>query len=94
MNIKGLNKAKVLAALYNRARPLGFGSLQYTPGDIGEKEAQEIWDRSRDKYWDYLGGRVMKIRLDRDEVSTQLYNRDNGPLAAEEALANMVEYGL
>ena len=94
MNIEGLNKAKVLAALYNNAKPLGLGSLQYSHGDMDEKEAEEILNRSSDKYFDYLGGRVMKIRLDKDDVSTHLYNRDNGPNAAEEAIANMVEYGL
>lgn len=39
INIKGLNKAKVLAALYNASKPLGLGILQYDPKDMSEKEA-------------------------------------------------------
>ncbi len=31
INIKGLSKAKVLAALYNASKPLGLGILQYDP---------------------------------------------------------------
>lgn len=84
MNIKGLSKAKVLAALYNQAQPLGMGMLQYTPEDMSEDEAQSILDRVTD--FDYVKGRVLKVNLSGDEVGTHLYNRDNGPGAAERAV--------
>lgn len=56
INIKGLNKAKVLAALYNASKPLGLGILQYDPKDMSEKEAAELLKEQ--SYFDYLKGRV------------------------------------
>ena len=53
MNIQGLDKAAVLAALYNRARPQGMGFLHYDPKPMTVEEAQKIiW--GGDGYFDYL----------------------------------------
>ncbi len=89
MNIKGLNKAEVLAALYNNARVHGMGFLQAKDGDMIKEEAQMWLDRTEDKYFDYLHGRVMKIRISGDEINTRLYNRDNGDGAAEKIIENL-----
>jgi len=89
MNIKNKNKAKVLAALYNNACVLGLGALNATPEDMSEGQAQEILDTGQ-TYFDYLHGRVMKVNLAGDELRTDLYNRDNGPNVAEEAI-NSIE---
>jgi hypothetical protein len=89
MNIKNLNKAAVLAALYNNSKPLGMGFLHYDPRPMTENEAQELLDDGQ-TYFDYLKGRVMKIELSGDELSTWLYNRDNGTDAAEKALAPLL----
>lgn len=86
MDITGLNKARVLAALYNASRPQGLGFMNYEPTPMTEEQAQEILDNGQ-TYFDYLNGRVMKINLEEDEVNTWAYNRDNGPNAAE----NVVE---
>ncbi|MFA5049133.1 MAG: hypothetical protein WC516_08970 [Patescibacteria group bacterium] len=37
-------------------------------------------------YFDYLGGKVMKINLAGDSLDTRLYDRDNGEEAAEYAI--------
>ena len=85
INIKGLNKAKVLAALYNASKPLGLGILQYDPKDMSEKEAAELLKEQ--SYFDYLKGRVMKVDLSSDnEFDEWLYDRDNGIGAAKEAI--------
>lgn len=86
IDITGLNKARVLAALYNASRPQGLGFMNYEPTPMTEEQAQEILDNGQ-TYFDYLNGRVMKINLEEDEVNTWAYNRDNGPNAAE----NVVE---
>jgi hypothetical protein len=86
INIKGKNKAAILAALYNNARPLGMGFLHYTSEDMSVEQAQIELDGAQRKYFDYLGGRVMKIDLSGDELRTGLYDRDNGVGAAENAL--------
>ena len=84
MDIAGLDKAEVLAALYNGSRQQGMGFLQ-TRGAEGmtvEQARDEIANNER-MYFDYLHGRVMKISLRGDELDTGLYNRDNGQGAAE-----------
>jgi len=85
MNIAGLSKAAVLAALYNASRPQGMGFMHYDPTPMTEGQAQQILDGGT-TYFDYLMGRVMKIDLATDEVGTWGYNRDNGANAAENAV--------
>lgn len=84
LNISGISKAKILAKLYNESKPLGIGFLHYDPAPMTEQEAEELLKESN--YFDYLKGRVMKVRLDGDELDTYLYDRDNGEDAAERAL--------
>lgn len=85
MDISKVSKPKLLAALYNRAQPLGLGFLQYNPAEMDENEAAELLKNQT--YFDYLKGRVMKVDFSKDEMRTDLYNRDNGPNAAEDVLA-------
>ena len=92
VSTRGLNKAEVIAALYNHARPQGLGFLQYEPGDMTIQEAEEIVLRGRPFYFDYLKGRVMKVNLDSDnEFDERLYDRDNGEGAAQRAIDRMKE---
>lgn len=90
INIKGLSKAKVLAALYNALKPLGLGILQYDPQNMSEKEAAELLEEQ--SYFDYLKGRVMKVDLSSDEEFDEwLYDRDNGIGAAKEAINGILK---
>jgi hypothetical protein len=87
VSIKGLDKAAVLAALYNASRPQGMGFLQYNPEDMTVDVARRILN---DHYvdFDYLAGRMMKINLrSDDEFDERLYDRDLGKGAAERAIA-------
>ena len=45
MDISKLDKAEVLAALYNRAQPQGMGFLHYTPEDMTVEEAQVVLEK-------------------------------------------------
>lgn len=88
VSTRGLSKAAVLAALYNASMPQGMGILHYDPQPMTEAEAAELLAEDREPYFDYLKGRVMKIKLDSDdEFDPWLYDRDNGPGAAERAIA-------
>lgn len=89
IDITGLDKAEVLAALYNASGPLGMGYLQFTPGDMPLEEARYLLKEHTG--FDYLRGRVMKVRLDKDELFVGLYDRDNGQGAAAQALAPLFE---
>lgn len=51
---------------------------------MDESEAEHILHNQT--YFDYLEGRVMKVDLSKDELRTDLYNRDNGENAAENAI--------
>lgn len=88
MDISTLNKADVLAALYNAAQAQGFGLLQNDPIPMEREEAEQLLQRST--YFDYVKGRVMKIDLSKDELDTRLYNRDNGPDAAETVIQLLI----
>ncbi len=90
MNIAGLNKAEVLAALYNGSRQQGMGFMHArgAEGMTVEQASEEIAN-NKSMYFDYLHGRVMKIDLSGDELDTELYNRDNGRGAAERIIAGL-----
>lgn len=88
INISNMNKAEVLARLYNRAKPLGLGHLHYEEKDMNISEAKSLLE-SGQTYFDYVKGRVMKVDLSGDIIKTHLYNRDNGENAAEIALGIM-----
>lgn len=81
INLNGLDKAEVLAALYNGSRAQGMGFLQYNGEPMQAEEARELLERNT--YFDYLKGRVMKIDLAGDTLDPWLYDRDNGHGAAE-----------
>ena len=91
MNIEGIDKAELLAALYNGSEPLGFGFLHATKKDMTYDEARAILDNG-DLEFDYLKGRVMKIDLSEEKnFETRLYNRDNGYMAAERIIKNIIQ---
>lgn len=87
INIEGLEKAEVLAALYNRARPQGMGFLHYHPAPMDVHVAVELLENT--ERFDYLYGRVMKVDLSSDVVYVVNYDRDNGQGAAAEAVASV-----
>lgn len=85
MDILNLSKPKILAALFNNAKPLGLGFMHFQPSHVmDETEAEQLLKTQ--SYFDYHEGRVMKVRLDGDTLNTELYNRDNGADAAENAI--------
>jgi hypothetical protein len=89
MNIElnGKNKAKVLASLYNNAKPQGLGLLQFDAKPMTEGEAEELLKQQT--AFDYLKGRVMKVDLSGDSFNSWLYDRDNGEGSAERAVRNI-----
>lgn len=87
IDITGMSKPKVLAALYNASKPQGMGILHYDPSKMGTMEAADLL--SRYTYFDYLKGRVMKVDLSGDTFDPWLYDRDNGENAAARAIAGI-----
>lgn len=87
MVVKGVDKAVLFMALYNRAQTQGMGVLHYSPKQMDLDEARKIIAScGTNLHFDYCRGRVMKIDLTPDFLDTRLYNRDNGHEAAEDAI--------
>jgi hypothetical protein len=90
IDISKLNKAEVLAALYNNSRQQGIGCLN--PDGQYQMTVEEAGNElKRGTYFDYLRGRVMKVDLSGDTLRTALYDRDNGHGAAAAALEDIIE---
>jgi hypothetical protein len=89
VNIEGLNKAKVLIALYEHARVQGMGHFAAQGAKTIEiEDAEELLKVQT--YFDYFNGRVMKVDLKSNkEFDPRLYDRDNGLGAAEAAVAGL-----
>lgn len=82
-SIVGINKAKLLAALYNAARPMGLGVFQYRAEPMTEAEARDVL-ASR-TYIDYCHGCPLKLNFSGDDTQFRidLYDRDQGAGAAQ-----------
>lgn len=89
INLVGIDKAVVLAALYNASKPQGMGFLHYDPRPMSVEEAQELLGEI--SYFDYLKGRVMKIDLSGDTLDTWGYDRDNGEGMAEKVINSAIQ---
>jgi len=89
INLSGLIKADVLAALYNAAKPQGSGMLHFDPREMTREEAISLLAENRRPYFDYLKGRAMKIDLSGENLDPRLYDRENGAGAAARAIATI-----
>ena len=87
IDISGMNKAAVLAALYNHSHPLGMGVVHFDPAPMSAYEAEKLLEDFT--YFDYLKGRVMKVDLKGDTLDPCLYDRDNGEGAANRAIESI-----
>ena len=77
VNGKTFTRARLLAALYNNARPLGMGILHFDPTVMTEEEAQATLDAmAPHTYFDYHKGRMLKT--DVAKPTAFLYDRDYG----------------
>lgn len=76
IDISNKDKADVLAALYNHAKPIGMGIVQYDPTPMTKELAQYILEKMG-TYFDYLKGRPIKCNLGQDIICVSNYNRDN-----------------
>lgn len=86
VRLNNVTREAALAALFNRAKPQGLGTLQYDKGHVMTETEAKFYLMQGD-YVDYLEGRVIKIDFkDHEEIDTTLYDRDNGKDAGEAAI--------
>lgn len=78
VRIEAKDRARALAALYNATEPQanGMGWLHYDPVDMTEDEAAKVLEHTL--YVDYLKGRPIKVKFNREDVDLRLYDRDAG----------------
>ena len=87
IDISKLDKAKVLAALFNASKQQGLGFLDSSGASQMTLEDARRYTSSEGRLcYVYLRGRVMKVDLSKDKLDTWLYDRDNGAGAAAKAL--------
>lgn len=90
ISIKGMDKAKVLKALYDHSHVQGMGFLQAVPeGTVTVEHCRELLKQST--YFDYLYGKVLKVDLSGDEFNELLYDRDCGYGAADRAIRSIMD---
>lgn len=96
IDISGLPKSKVLAALFNAAAPQGMGMVfgLTASSDMTVEEAERIIT-SGQSYFDYLRGRPLKVNIQGNSFNPQGYDRDNGGAGtAERVIARLRETGV
>lgn len=86
-----MDKAAVLAALYNASQPQGAGFMHYDPKPMTVDEASKILTQTTE--FDYLKGRVMKLDLKGEDFDPRGYDRDNGQGAAQKAIDTLKASG-
>lgn len=87
IDISSKDKAEVLAALYNHAKPIGMGIVQYDPTPMTIEVARIVLEKMGYSFG-YLKGRAMKVNLDGDILYAFAYNRDNDqPGLAQKAIS-------
>jgi hypothetical protein len=97
--MKDVQPEVILAALYNSTHPQGMGFLNFEKADMELDEARELLEKFEFNgvaHFDYLKGRVMKMRIpvkpvDPETLDYRLYDRDNRPGAGISAVRQALE---
>lgn len=76
VDIKDIDKAVLLTALFNRGKVQG--GLHTKHNRLMNAEEAQALINSRGYDFDYIHGRVMKIDISSDTVNSALYDRNNG----------------
>lgn len=87
IDISKKDKAAVLKALYDYAKPRGWRRLFNRPINITIEQARELIDITMN--FDYVGGRVIKVDISGDSFNPWAYDRNNGEGRAQEAIATV-----
>lgn len=84
IDIKGLDKAKVLKALHDHSHTQGMSAFGIFTDNLTIADCREFLKKT--KYVDYFNGRVIKVDFSGDSFNETLYDRDCGAGAAAKAV--------
>jgi hypothetical protein len=96
VDITGLSKASVLAALFNASAPSGMGFLQaqYGPQVMTVGDAEQVISDRPKLYFDFLFGRPLKTNLEDDFFDPRGFDDKNGGTGlAEKVISRLRESG-
>jgi hypothetical protein len=88
MNIKGLNKAEILLALWRGSHEQGLSRLGSFDREPTLEECKQEVERPGN-YVDYFAGRVIKCNFSTDELDLCGYDRDCGNGAGDKIIAKL-----
>lgn len=87
VDIRGLDKVKVLMALWKASKCQGLSFMGYAPLTEGQAMAEIINRTHNGRCWfDYLNGKVLKVDLGGVEFDERYFDEDNGEGAAQRAV--------
>lgn len=90
VNIKDLDKAEVLFALWRGSHAQGMSFLGMMNGGLTLEMAEEMVGELKENncrlYFDYVQGHVIKCDISGDEFDPRLYDRDCGEGRAAEVI--------
>lgn len=96
LDVSGYDPAEVIAAFYNAGR--AFGNSRYSPGYdpdhvMTTEEARELYEAAptQDKAFDFVRGRLLKIRFEGDELIAVNHDRAYSAGDAKGILATLVK---
>ena len=83
INVKGLDHAEILAALFNNAQPKGIGvlvaRLPSMPTEPMTRDEANEYIKASGSFFDYIQGRPIKVYIEGSMLCrADLYDRDNG----------------
>lgn len=92
IDVSGIDKGDLLAALHNNTKPLGLGRLHDLKRDItGEEVRKEMGEYLVDgRHIDYYHGRPIKIFFG-DAIDPAMYDRDAGTGAFQRVVDKLRE---
>lgn len=94
VNIKDLNKAEVLFALWHASHAQGMSFMGLPTTNFTLERAEEWVNGTPKMYFDYVDGHVIKCDISGDEFDERLYDRDCGEGAAAKAIENLRKNGV
>lgn len=74
IDITGVDKKKLVNAVYDLSSPVGLGFLHFNPAPLSDEEAEAIADGAHGVRMDYVNGRCCKFKT--YEVKGKTYIQD------------------
>jgi len=89
IDIKGINKPKILHALLNHAK-FSYSWAGDMKKDYSLQEAKELLSHNDTRYFSYVKGKKLDINLNGNKLYTHAYNTHNGKNSCYDAIKHLL----